>query len=270
MVVSRLFDEPWKHDESLLMKRANSIVGKRLVDLEKEIERLDGVSRVLTKAGAGYVIERYFGIRANSEDEPDFPSLGIELKSVPLREKNGFLTVKEPLSLNMLNYIKEYKCENINQSSLYRKNRRTLFVSYLYSGEKRSQYRVMHAFLWIMNDAVLGELRPDFERIIQKIRAGKATDLHQKFDRYLTTCPKHNGKFKDPNEMTSKVKQPFSTDWAEKKAYRFKTVYMSIILSRHLGVPLVHNGRGSEPVWWKTGGMGGLLNRPSATGRQEF
>jgi DNA mismatch repair protein MutH len=253
----RLYDEPWKHDEGLLLERAEDTVGKRLVDLEAEIQKLDAASRVLTKAGAGYVIEYYFGIRKNSEDEPDFPELGIELKSVPLRERNGLFTVKEPLSLNMVNYMKEYKCDEIKQSSLYKKNRRVLFVCYLHSGPARSEYPIKYAFLWTMDDRVLDELRPDFDRIIKKIRAGHATDLHQRYDRWLTTCPKHNGDFKDPHEMTSKVKQPFSPEWAERKAYRLKTSYMSIIIGRHLGLGLLRNGRGSEPLWWKDIGSHG-------------
>lgn len=245
-----LGDSP-KLDVASLLSRAEAIVGKRLFDLEKEIVRLDEESRVLTKAGAAYVIERYFGIKANSFALPDFPDLGIELKSVPLRERAGMLTVKEPLSLNMINYFEEAKCNDITESSFYKKNKQILFICYLQKGELRSQYVVMYSFLWKMDDQVLTELRPDFDWIIKKIRAGEATELHQEFTRYLCTCPKHNGDFKDPLEMTSKVKQPFSQAWAEKKAYRLKTSYMSLVISRRFGVPLERNGRNPSRIWWR-------------------
>ncbi len=242
---------PWKEDEGLLMIKARWLVGKTLSQVEDSIRQLDDASRVKTKAGAAYVTEHYFGIPANSGDEPDFPKLGIELKSVPLKEKNGLLTVKEPLSLNMLNYMKEWKCDDINESSFYRKNKRILFVCYVHKGEKRSDYVIRYVFIWNMDGTVLDELRPDFDRIITKIRAGNATDLHQRYDRYLTTCPKHNGKFKDPKERTSKIAQPFNDTPGERKAYRLKTTYMSLVISRDLGVSLQRSGRGLEAIWWR-------------------
>lgn len=246
-----LLGETPKLDAASLLSRAEALVGKKLLELEQEIVALDDKSRVLTKAGAAYVIERYFGIKANSFALPDFADLGIELKTVPLMERAGMLTVKEPLSLNMINYFEEAKCDDITESSLYKKNKEILFICYLHKERRRSEYVVMYSFLWKMDEQVLAELRPDFDWIIKKIRAGEATGLHQEFTQYLCTCPKHNGKFKDPLEMTSKVKQPFSQEWAEKKAYRLKNCYMSLVISTRLGVPLEYNGRGSSKVWWR-------------------
>jgi len=233
------------------LQKASDLIGKSLAQVQESITQLDGVSRVITKGGAAYVTEDYFGIRRNSTAAPDFPQLGIELKSVPLKERNGKLTVKEPLSLNMIDYFEEAKCDDITQSSLYKKNKELLLVCYLHSGSKRSEYVFMYAFLWKMDDAVLEELRPDFNLIVEKIRAGNATELHQEYNRWLCTCPKHGGDFDDPDERKSKVRQPFSPILAERKAYRLKTSYMSTVIARRFGLSLEKNGRGSEQNWWR-------------------
>lgn len=52
---------------------------------------------------------------------------------------------------------------------------------------------VLHVLLWEMDDKVLDELRPDYKFIVGKILAGKAHELHQGDNRYLTTCPKCKG-----------------------------------------------------------------------------
>ena len=99
-----LIDEPWKHDEKFLMQKARLLVGKGLFEIAESIKSIDDESRVTTKGGAAYALEEYFGVGRDGRGEPDFPDLHIELKSVPLKEKNGMLTVKEPMSLNMMNY----------------------------------------------------------------------------------------------------------------------------------------------------------------------
>lgn len=245
--------EPWKTNEALLLKKAKELEGKKLKEIEQEITTMDKKSRVVTKAGVGYVIEDYFWIKKNSSAESDFPQLGVELKTIPLKKKNGFLTVKEPLSLNMIRYMEEHKHDDIRDSSFYKKNKKMLLVCYLDDGGKRSDFVIKHLFLWKMDGEVLEELRPDYERIIKKIRAGKATDLHQKYDRYLTTCPKHGGKFGDPEEKTSKTRQPFSDEPAERRAFRLKNTYMSKVIVRELKIPREKQkaGRGSELIWWE-------------------
>ena len=201
------------------------------------ITATDSSTRVSTKAGVGYVIEEgYFGIGKNNTASPDIEHLGVELKTSPLKMgKDGKLRVKEPLSLNIINYSEEYKNKSIKQSSLYRKNKKILFVWYIHNTESlRSEYVVKYVFLWDMDEKVINELNEDYQLILEYIRKGKAHQIHQYQHKNLTLCPKHGGTFRDPKDKKSKTKQPFSNSPAEIRAFRLKNSYMNEVIRRYL------------------------------------
>jgi DNA mismatch repair endonuclease MutH len=229
-----------------LLDKAKWLEGKTLSEIAEVIKKSDNVSRVVTKGDVGYVIEKgFFGIERNSESEPDITHLGVEVKTCPLKfnKDRTKLSVKEPLSLNIINYMEEHKNNDITQSSLYKKNKKMLLILYIHDKEKkRSEYIIKYVFLWVMDEKVLNELRPDYMIIINKIREGKAHEIHQKNNKYLTLCPKHSGHFKDPNCKKSKRQQPFSDKPAEVRAFRLKNKYMNIVISRHLGKTLDKGG----------------------------
>jgi DNA mismatch repair protein MutH len=171
--------------------------------------------------------------------------LGVEIKTCPLKYNGDRtrLSIKEPLSLNIINYFDEDKCEKFTDSALYKKNAKILFIFYIHDFEKeRSEYLIKYVFLWSMNEEVLSELRPDYKKVKEMIRNGKAHEIHQYQHKYLTICPKHGGTFKDPNCTTSKRNQPHSKNLAELRAFRLKNKYMNLIVSRHLGKTLKQGG----------------------------
>lgn len=211
--------------------------GKTLHEIMPSIVDSDEATRVSTKAFVGYVIEEgYFGIGKNSTAAADIEHLDVELKTSPLKLlKTGQLTVKEPLSLNIINYNDEYKNTDIKESSLYKKNKYVLFVWYVDNPNvPRSEYLIKYVFLWRMDDVVLGELSEDYHKILGHIKAGEAHHIHQYQHNYLTLCPKHGGTFKDPTCRKSKTTQPFSDAPAEIRAFRLKNSYMGKVIRRYL------------------------------------
>lgn len=236
-------------DIKTLLKKAKWLEGKTLAEVEVDIQKTDASSRVTTKGDVGYAIEHgFFGIKKNSDAEPDINHLGVEIKTCPLKYNNDKtrLSVKEPLSLNIINYNEEYKNKTLKNSTVYKKNRRILFVLYIHDFDKpRSEYVIKYVFLWEMDDAALIELGPDYEKILYYIEQGKAHEIHQHQHKFLTLCPKHNGCFRDSNCKRSKRSQPFSKEPAEIRAFRLKNVYMNLIISRYLGKTLEIGG-------WKT------------------
>ncbi len=233
-----------------LVRKAKWLEGKTLAQISQAIANSDETSRVFTKGSVGYVVEEgFFGIRKNSEGLPDIPSLGVEVKTCPLKYNwdRTRLTVKEPLSLNIINYNEEYKCRDLSESSLYQKNRRILFIFYIHDAEKpRSEYVVKYVFLWEMDAGVLEELEPDYDLILEKIRQGLAHEIHQDQHEWLTLCPKHGGDYSDPTDKKSRRPQPFSTIPAEIRAFRLKNSYVNLIMSRYLRKPL---GLGGWQIW---------------------
>jgi len=229
-----------------LLKLAKTLEGKTLKEIHQKIKDEDEDSRVTTKGSVGYQIEKeFFGIDKNCLAGPDFQSLGIELKTCPLKynKDRTRLALKEPLSLNIINYEKEVKHSCLKESALYKKNKQILFIFYIHDKDKkRSEYLIKYVFLWEIDDSVVDELEPDYFLILDKIREGEALDIHQYQHKYLTLCPKHSGKFKDPGCNKSKRTQPFSNSLAEIRAFRLKNSYMNLVVSRHLNKELKHGG----------------------------
>lgn len=232
------------NSEEKLLEYVKRFENKRLKDIEKEIIYDDDKPRRIIKGNIGYIIENgIFNIKKNSLSSPDIFELGIEIKTCPLKyNKNNKLTVKEPLSLNIINYNEDYK-KDILESSLYKKNKKILFFCYIYDKSKNlSEYLIKYIFLWQMDSKVIEEITPDYNKIIEKIKSGNAHNIHQNEHKYLTICPKHSGKFKDPNCNKSKCNQPFSNSKAEVRAFRFKNKYMNIIITRALNKKLEKGG----------------------------
>lgn len=220
---------------SELVQKSKWLERKTLAQVSEEIKMHDPSSRVLTKGSVGHIIEKgFFGVEKNSDAHPDIAHLGVEIKTCPLKynKSRTRLSVKEPLSLNIINYTKEVENKSLKESSLYQKNHKILFVVYLHDTSlKRSEYIIKKVFLWEMTNQVVEELEQDYNLIVGKIRQGKAHEIHQSDHKILTLCPKHNGNFKDPNDKRSKTKQPYSEIPAEIRAFRIKTSYMNKIIS---------------------------------------
>ncbi|MBP9759318.1 hypothetical protein KBD45_06505 [Candidatus Dojkabacteria bacterium] len=226
-----------KTDKELVRIAKFDLEGETLREVMESIIESDETSRVLSKAGVGYVIEHgYFGIPRNSTAGADIEHLGIEIKTCSLKRlKSGKLTVKEPISLNIINYKEEYKNDDIRNSSLFKKNKKILFICYIQDkGLPRSEYIIKYVFLLEMDDEVINEIKDDYKMILDYIKRGDAHNIHQRQHKYLTLCPKHSGTFKDSTCRKSKTTQPFNQSAAEIRAFRFKHQYMLKIIRRYL------------------------------------
>lgn len=234
-------------NEDELLSISKWLEGKKLKDITQLIEKTDSDSRVLTKGDVGYVLEKgFFGIDKNSDANPDIEHLGIEIKTCPLKYNSDRtkLSVKEPLSLNIINYMEEWKNKDIKEASWYKKNKKVLFIFYIHDKEKpRSEYVIKYVFLWKITQEIINELEEDYRIILDKIKEGKAHEIHQGQNKFLTLCPKHNGTFKDPNCHISKRPQPFNPKQsAEVRAFRLKNKYMNLVVARAIGKTLEKGG----------------------------
>ena len=82
--------------------RARALVGKWLIDIDPTAPMVPSSAR--TKGTVGRIFETAFGIPANSVPGPDFPSAGIELKSVPIQVIRGESRAKERISVGMIDF----------------------------------------------------------------------------------------------------------------------------------------------------------------------
>ncbi|MFT4413741.1 Sau3AI family type II restriction endonuclease [Fredinandcohnia humi] len=214
----------YKTEEELLYK-AKQAEGKTF----GEIDITDRLSNQNAKGGLGQVIEEsFFGYSVNSDARSDFENLGIELKVTPFkRNKNGTLSAKERLVLNIINYMEEVKT-TFQTSSFWSKNNKLLLMFYEWLPEKnRNEYVIYKSILFTYPEADLEIIKKDWETIVSKIREGKAHELSEGDTVYLGACTKGSNK-------STLRSQPYSTIHAMQRAFALKTSYMTALVRKYI------------------------------------
>ena len=219
---------------------AKKLIGKTFADVCNE----DTVNAVITikdgyeeahsdrkrKGGLGDLIEeRYFHYECNSDSRPDFPDAGVELKVTPYREnKDGSLSAKERLIITMIDYFKVVE-EPFESSHLWNKAKLILLIYYLYQEamQDRLDYQIKFAQLFTPSEADLIIIKQDYEKIVSKIRAGKAHELSESDTLYLGAVTKSS-------DSSVRRTQPFSEELAKPRAFCFKTSYMTYVLNNYI------------------------------------
>lgn len=213
------------------------MIGKKFSDvlnisnIEKEIrqEIVTKTNNPNYKGGMGHLIEKYhFEYEVNNDQEPDFPKAGVELKVTPYEiGKKGVYKAGERLVITMISY-KDAVEENFYASHAYKKLRLTLFVHYLRDRSlPRMDYSIDFVTLFTPPEEDLKIIQQDYEKIINKIKEGKAHELSEGATMYLGACTKGSTAAK------SLVPQNFYAPElkAQKRAFCFKQSYMTYILN---------------------------------------
>ncbi len=208
--------------KSVLNKSLNDILNLELITIE---------DKKTNKGGLGQLIETYlFGIENNSDSEPDFMPAGIELKVTPYKKiKNGKLSAKERLVLNIIDFENEYKNE-FKSSHFWFKNSKIELLWYLWEPHKdKKDYKITHEkLLELAKSDDLNQIEKDWNTIITKIKEGKAHEISEADTMYLGACTKGaNSK--------SLRNQPFSNIKAKQRAFCFKTSYMTQLVRKYIG-----------------------------------
>ena len=209
---------------------SKSALGKSLNDLIKT-EVITIEDKDANKGGLGQLIEKYlFGMENNSDSEPDFMPAGIELKVTPYRKlKNGKLSAKERLVLNIIDFEKEYKNEFRNSHFWYKNNKIQLLWYLWEPGKDKKNYKITHEkLLELALNEDLNQIEKDWNTIINKIKEGKAHEISEADTMYLGACTK------GANSLSVR-KQPFNDIPAMQRAFCFKVSYMTQLVRKYIG-----------------------------------
>ena len=210
------------------------------------------------KGGMGTLIEeRYFGYKANSDDRPDFPEAGVELKATCFDVlKDGRKSAGERLVLTMIPYDRPVSLD-YDSSHLKTKLSNILLIYY---GRDRSidkyDQRIERAVMVRLPEEDMKIIRADYEKVISYIQDGRADELSEGMTTYLGACTK------GATEATMWVDQYyeyFNTDTGEierrrakRRAFSLKRSYMDYVLHTYvLGAPRVGESivqAGDEPA----------------------
>jgi DNA mismatch repair protein MutH len=189
------------------------------------------------KGVIGRVVEEgFFGYKANNIAKADFEGLGVELKVTGLiqRKKKDFISIKERLVLNMINYFKEYGSD-FESSSFWKKNNHLLIIFYLYEKKDDFDFQFIESFLHKFSPEDLYIIKQDWNYINEKISAGKAHELSEGDTMYLGATPK------GADAESSWGAQPGSNILAKGRAFSLKPSYMNRIIKQQLIGEKVHS-----------------------------
>lgn len=198
------------------------------------------------KGGMGTLIEeRYFGYKANSDDRPDFPEAGVELKATCFDVlKDGRKSAGERLVLTMIPYDRPVSLD-YDSSHLKTKLSNILLIYY---GRDRSidkyDQRIERAVMVRLPEEDMKIIRADYEKIISYIQDGHADELSEGMTTYLGACTKGTT---EATMWADQYYEYFNTDTGEierhrakRRAFSLKRSYMDYVLHTYvLGAPRV-------------------------------
>ncbi|QKQ23884.1 hypothetical protein HUE58_01500 [Candidatus Ruthia endofausta] len=137
-----------KENESTILTRAFSLIGKSFEDISNLSQHPQGEINNKNKGNTDNFIEQHwFGIKNNSTPGLDLLEAGIELKACPLKLSNKTLVVKERTKICSINYLALIN-ETWAKSHVKRKLKKVLFVFYKYNNNNWRKQKIIDTVLW--------------------------------------------------------------------------------------------------------------------------
>ena len=169
------------------MDRCRALAGKSLGRVAAELNIAVPASRARAKGWAGQLMERYLGANAASQPEPDFMSLGIELKTIPVnrhgRARESTFVCMAPMT------VEPGLCWS--DSTVRHKLNRVLWVPIEADpGIMPSNSRTGNAFLWSPSPEQARILEQDWQELVEMLCFGEYDKVSAKHGKYLQIRPK--------------------------------------------------------------------------------
>jgi DNA mismatch repair protein MutH len=173
--------------EAELLIRAESLAGSTIGELAKRLVRPLPLDPKRAKGFTGELVEAFLGATAGSRAEPDFPSLGIELKTLPVG-KNGRPTESTFVCSLELSRLADSEWATSRAMS---KLRRVLWMPV--EGERSIPFSDRHfgsPFLWTPNAAEVALLEADWEMLVGLVSEGRTSEITGHLGTALQVRPK--------------------------------------------------------------------------------
>lgn len=170
-------------DEAELRARAEALRGRTLDEVAAGLGRVAPGGGLHAKGKTGELIERALGASAGSAGVPDFPHLGIELKTIPL----GVSGAPEESTFVCTIDLADAERAEWMESRARAKLAAVLWVPLHGDGASR---RIGEPLLWRPTPAQEAGLRSDFEEIMGLVGIGGIEALTARVGRWLQVRPK--------------------------------------------------------------------------------
>lgn len=169
-----------------LQQRCQQIVGQPISYVAKQLDAIIPNDLLHAKGWVGQLLEAYLGATANSKALPDFPQLGIELKTIPINKNNKPLESTYVCTVQTNNTALQWR-----DSWVYHKLKSVLWVPIISTPNLAIMDRIITTPIFWQMDAEIEEiLRCDWEELMDMLQLGYAKNLSAKFGTYLHIRPK--------------------------------------------------------------------------------
>jgi len=173
--------------ERELRDRAAWLAGRTIGDLSRALGVSVPPAGRRGKGKMGTLVERALGAEAGSASVPDFPHLGIELKTIPVDQAGAPRESTFVCSIA----IGDADQAEWNTSWARAKLRQVLFVPIVVADDDRVESRLIGtSMLWRPTTEQDAVLKDDFEMAMGLIGAGGIESLTARSGRYLQVRPK--------------------------------------------------------------------------------
>lgn len=170
-----------------LISNLDLIIGKSIAMLAETANVPLPISPTHGKGFTGELLELILGATAQNLPIPDFPKLGLELKTIPV-DRN-----LEPLESTFLCHAPLTNIRNLTfeNSALYSKVMRVLFI--LITAEKQMDYtqrKIEGYFFFTPDQEQLQQLRRDFNELYEFVKTGNISQLSARYGQIIQLRPK--------------------------------------------------------------------------------
>jgi DNA mismatch repair protein MutH len=168
-----------------LLARAAALENKTLADIANEWGITLPPNLRSQKGFQGELLERALGAEAGNQALPDFISLGIELKTIPVDERD------RPLESTFVCRAPVYLPPAFEDSVVFKKLASVLWVPilaprYYAVGDRK----VLKPFLWQPSIQDYAILKEDYAELSELLMLGKQDQITAKIGQYLQLRPK--------------------------------------------------------------------------------
>ena len=174
--------------ESELLQRCRALAGLTLGEVASLYHQTLPNNPIKAKGFVGQLIEQALGAVNANLPEPDFPHLGIELKTLPLNAKG---IPQETTYICTAPYTIEACNQQWENSRVWKKLARVLWVPFEADPDTPlAKRRINTALLWSPDNATAQILREDWEELSTMLQLGQSALLSAKIGTYLHLRPK--------------------------------------------------------------------------------
>lgn len=220
-------------NEQELLERVQNLAGLTLAEVAHDASIEIPLDLKRNKGWIGLLLEHILGASAGSRAEPDFPTLGIELKTLPINSQG------KPLETTFVCVAPLTGLVGINWQNCWLKKKLTtvLWVPIICDtpSEKNiplAQRRIGSAFLWSPSAAEEHLLAMDWQELTDMIVLGEVENIHGKHGQVLQLRPKAaNAKAK--TQAFDKNGKPFMT---LPRGFYLKIPFTQAILNNNLRI----------------------------------